>query len=285
VKIAILGAGGFLGTNLSRSLVRAGHEVDGFVLNPSKYLETEVRYKSVTELISSLDSNIGEYDVTINLAAKRSTSANPISEISVNEFTFDIPKQFLLKTAKPGTLVVNASTYIQNYGGIEGKTIDSYGSAKQRLTRFLAEESNGLEIRVLDLFFFTIYGNGDRPTHLLPALLNAAKNDIEIDLTPGNQLINLIFVSDAVENIMKSIEYSLNEPYLRYSMWKPEYITVRELVSELEIILGKKLKCNWGSRQYSGHEMLSPWDSSMEVLPWFETKINLLSGVSKLLST
>ena len=35
MKISILGAGGFLGQNLARRLVRDGHQVVGYVLNPS----------------------------------------------------------------------------------------------------------------------------------------------------------------------------------------------------------------------------------------------------------
>ena len=117
MKIAILGARGFLGRKLSRLLVAQGHEVVGYVLNPFPESNSGFECKSVSELLASPLDSKSPYDVSINLAARRSTRNQQFTEDEVNEFTFRIPKEFILRTTGPQSIVLNASTYIQNFSG------------------------------------------------------------------------------------------------------------------------------------------------------------------------
>ena len=205
MRIAILGARGFLGQNLGRLLVAQGHEVVGFVLNPELEKDMEFECLSVTELLSSPITSKSSYDVTINLAARRSTRNQQFTEDEVNEFTYEIPKEFIMRTAGSQTIVLNASTYIQNFAGETSRTVDSYGAAKEKLSQFLEIQSLVSGFRTRDLFFFTLYGIGDRPGHLVPLLLDAARTGNKIALSPGGQLMNLLYVNDAAQNILNCI--------------------------------------------------------------------------------
>ena len=281
MKIAILGARGFVGGNLGRLLISHGHDVTGYVLNPELGAKIGFECKSVYKL---LDSRIGAepgYDVTINLAARRATRAQPFSESQVNDFTYEIPKEFILKTAGPETLVLNSSTYIQNFGGETGNTVDSYGASKERLSRFLEQESFRHRFKTIDLFFFTLYGEGDRPNHLVPLLLDAAFTGKQISLSPGNQLMNLLYVEDALANIVKSIDQDRFADYQKNYVWAAEYFSVRELVERIQFSIGREIDCAWGEREYVGHEMMEPWVIPMEQLPGFIAPTLLEDGINK----
>ena len=281
MKISILGAGGFLGQNLARRLVADGHQVVGYVLNPSR-IDFGFECQSVFSLLNSSTILAPNFDITINLAARRSTKSAPISDDQVDEFTYQIPKEFLLKTGLENTLVINMSTYIQNYAGESGRTVDSYGAAKEKLSKFLESHSKVREFKVRDLFFFTLYGIGDRPNHLVPLLLNAARSGNKIELSPGHQLMNLLYVEDAVQNILNCISLESQPCYSKNYVWAESYFTVKQLVSIIESTIGEKINCDWGSREYAGHEMMNPWPIPMQQLTNFVAPTALVDGISKI---
>lgn len=280
MKIAILGAHGFLGQKLSRLLVAQGHEVVGYVLNAFPENNSGFECKSVSELLTSpLDRRLS-YDVSINLAARRSTKNQLFTEDEVNEFTFRIPKEFILRTTSPHSIVINVSTYIQNFTGKIGRTVDSYGAAKQKLSQFLEYESAVRGIKTSDLFFFTLYGIADRSSRLVPLLLDAARSGNEIALSPGHQLMNLLYVDDAAQNILNCISPKEPMAYQKSYVWDQEYFSVRELVTRIEESVGRKINCSWGSRDYAGHEMMSPWPIPMNQLSGFTASTKLEHGIA-----
>lgn len=279
MKIAILGAHGFLGQKLCPALIAQGHEITGYVLNPEQVIAGEFEYKSVRELFTGPISGASPYDVTINLAARRSTRNQPFTESQVHEFTYEIPKEFILRTSNPQTIVVNASTYIQNFEGQTGQTVDSYGAAKEELSQFLEKESGLNRFKTRDLFFFTLYGIGDRPGHLVPLLLDAAKSGGAITLSPGHQLMNLLYINDAVQNILECISQTPHSSYSKNYVWSDEYFSVRELVARIESTIDLEINATWGGREYVGHEMMQPWPIPMMQLPNFAAPTNLEKGI------
>lgn len=282
MRIAILGALGFLGRELSQSLAGQGHEVTGFVLHPPPIQPESFLCRTISSLKGRETSPEDNFDVVVNLAARRSTKSNPLSEAMVHEFTFDIPKDFILRASSTRTLVLNASTYIQNFNGVDGNTVDSYGAAKQELTRFLMDESEVRGFRTLDLYLFTIYGIGDRPNHLVPSLISAAKKGEGISLSPGHQLMNLIHVSDVVRNFTNALSTKDEFSYRRHFVWEEDYFTVRSLVSSIESIAQVSIDCLWGERTYAGHEMFEPWTIPMSQIPSFEAQVSLDQGLIEL---
>lgn len=279
LKIAILGSGGFLGRKLSTNLANFGHEVSGFVLNPQLNRALIFPEYSIYDLLGSSESNKSKFDVAINLAARRSTKASQYSQAEVEEYTFQIPYDFFIKTLNPNTLAINASTYIQNYKGISANTIDSYSHAKQKLSQSLELLAIKKNLRILDLFFFTLYGPNDRSTHLIPALLEAGKYAAEIELSPGHQLINLLYVEDAVENISRCLNFQEVEGYSKFHLWTDQLLSIREVVSKIENELKIQIACKWGSRDYTGHEMLEPWAQTTSLLPGFTAHTSFEQGI------
>ena len=282
MRIGILGASGFLGGALSRFLADKGHDVVGFVFNPSLTREDGISYLSVANLISRSAPDELNFDVVINVAARRSTRSAPLSDEEVRHFTFEIPKDVIKATASEKTLVINASTYIQNFEGESGRTVDSYGAAKEELSSFLQSNSELKSFRTLDLFLFTIFGPGDRPTHLVPSLLQAAKTGEPISLSPGHQLMNLIYVDDVVRNLSNALNFTSHDKYQKHYLWGDSYFSVRELVSTIEKTIQSPIKCEWSSRDYAGHEMHKVWPIPMTQLPNFEERIDLEEGIRML---
>jgi nucleoside-diphosphate-sugar epimerase len=241
LRIAVLGAHGFLGRHLCKKLESDGHEVVKFVLTPPEN-SSKIEYRSVIDLIHTKSKIEIDFDATINLAARRSTSDRSLTDDEVFKYTYEIPRDFLLRTASKNTLVVNASTYIQNFEGQTGRTVDSYGAAKEKLSKELEHLSHFRGFSTTDLFFFTLYGEGDKKNHLIPTLLESARSKNKVKLSLGDQLINLIYVDDAVANITQSLSLASEKRYLKYYVWDENYITVKELVRRIELEINQEIK-------------------------------------------
>ena len=282
MRIGILGASGFLGGALSKFLAHGGHDVVGFVFKPSLALQEGISYLSVADLISRNAPEELNFDAIINVAARRSTRTTPLSDEEVRRYTYEIPRDVIESTASVKTLVINASTYIQNFEGESGRTVDSYGAAKEELTSFLQSNSELKSFRTLDLFLFTIFGPGDRPAHLVPSLLQAAKTGGARSLSPGHQLMNLIYVDDVVRNISNALTFTSSDRYKKHYLWSDDYFSVRELVATIEKTIQLPINCEWGGRDYAGHEMHKVWPIPMSQLPNFEERISLVEGIRTL---
>ena len=83
MRVAILGALGFLGRNLAHSLAMQGHEVTGFVLHTPAVQPAGFLCLPISALTEGNISGTERFDVVINLAARRSTKSNPLTESKV----------------------------------------------------------------------------------------------------------------------------------------------------------------------------------------------------------
>ena len=191
MKILIVGGSGFLGQKIICRLSKDEHDLYAAVRSmPSKRIPG-CKYISINKLTSESVKGAQPFEVIINAAMKRSSRDAPIGNSALRQLNCDIPLGIIRTYSNHKTLVINTSTYTQNYGGVKGRTIEGYGTNKELLSRALEEDSLNARYRTLDLYLFTLYGPGDRSTHLVPVLLTAIKKDSPVSLSGGDQLINL----------------------------------------------------------------------------------------------
>ena len=281
MKILIVGGSGFLGQKIICRLLKDEHDLYAAVRSMPNRRILGCKYLLVNELISESVNSTQPFEVIINTAMKRSSRDVPIVDSALRQLNFDIPLGIIRTYSNHKTLVINTSTYIQNYGGVKGRTIEEYGKNKELLSRALQEDSLNGRYRTLDVYLFTVYGPGDRSTHLVPILLTAIKKDLPVSLSGGDQLINLLHVDDALDAIL-SVLNSGSKGYSAYHLWEPKYITVKELVSSIEKYNGGRLQVAWGVIPYEGHEMFQPWSIPLEKFPSFVQKISLPEGLKSM---
>jgi nucleoside-diphosphate-sugar epimerase len=280
MKVLVVGGNGFLGKRLIESLVRMNAETSSIVRSTSNAQVEGCHYVLVDQIINMRHRDLPKFDVIINVAMKRSSRALPVSDQIVEQLNFKIPLELIRRAALDSTLLINTSTYIQNFQGIRGETVESYGASKQLLTEAIEQDALKGFYNVIDLFLFTLFGPNDRSTHLIPSIFSALKNNSDLALTGGDQLLNLLYLEDAVDSIMNAVNH-FHPGYNPYHLWQPKYLTVKELVVSIEELVGKELKEKWGSISYSGHEMFEPWAIPFQQFPAMKSDTTLLEGLRK----
>jgi nucleoside-diphosphate-sugar epimerase len=277
MRILVIGGFGFLGRRVIERLVQLEYEVSAAVRSYSNEFIENCKYVLVDELLKETDQH---FDVIINVAMKRSTRHARVTDDELSELNFQIPLGIITQLSTKETLVINTSTYIQNFKGTKGSTVDGYGYYKERLSQSLATEADESKFSVVDLYLFTLYGPGDRKTHLVPTLLSALKTGGGVSLSEGKQLINLLYIDDAVESIVTTIE-SKFVGYSSYRLWEASYQTVENLVSTMENIFMRKLDVAWGAVPYNGHEMFEAWEFPLKKFPGLKFDYSLAVGLKE----
>ena len=280
MKVLVVGGNGFLGKRLIESLIRMNVETSSIVRSTSNAQVERCHYVLVDQIINMRHQDLPKFNVIINVAMKRSSRTLPVSDQMVEQLNFKIPLEIIRRTALDSTLLINTSTYIQNFQGIRGETVESYGASKQLLTEAIEQDALKGFYHVIDLFLFTLFGPNDRPTHLIPSIFSALKNNSVLALTGGDQLLNLLYLEDAVDSITNAVNH-FHPGYNPYHLWQPKYLTVKELVVTMEELVGKKLQAKWGSISYSGHEMFEPWAIPFQQFPAMKSDTTLLEGLRK----
>ena len=280
MKILVVGGGGFLGRKILERLAATENQLYALVLREPLSPVPDCQYILVADY-SQDHGFIGlTFDVIINVAMKRPTKINPLSDDELEISNYRTPLEVIRNKSTKDTLVINTSTYIQNYEGKIGNTVEKYGASKELLSKSLRSDAELGQYKVVDLFLFTLYGPGDRENHLVPLLLSLIHQPARLELSEGNQLINFLYVDDAVDNIVNAL--LLNAPgYNPYCLWNDDYVTVKQLVSTIENVFKVDLPVEWGAKDYAGHEMFTPWERPFIQVPNMISRTTLEMGLCR----
>jgi nucleoside-diphosphate-sugar epimerase len=278
MRVLIIGGNGFLGRVVVNKLIATGHQVVVATTYPPTNGIRGCKYFSSSDLLKSPTEFLEKYEVIVNLAMKRSRKSAPVSYPDLYLSNLELPLAIINKFADPSTFVINASTYIQESAGFKGEVLEDYSSTKELLSKELNSAALHGSFTVCDLYFFTLYGAEDREFHLVPSLLRAAKMSKIIRLSGGDQLINLVYVDDAADIILRAISRERTQ-YERFACWEPKYQTIRELVSEIELSIGLPIYADWGAIPYNGHEMFEQWEVPLNKFPESLERTSLADGI------
>lgn len=290
-KALITGGTGFIGSNLCRRLLKEGWEI--FLITKKEFgYDNIIDIKEKLEIYEYEDnfSELMEYvkrveaDVVFHLASTIITEhkARDIHKILQGNITFGTEILEAMKYSNT-KLLINTGTYWQHYNNEEYNPVDLYAATKeafQNIIKYYVEVEN---IRCITLKLFDTYGENDKRPKLINLLNKFADEETELNMSPGEQILDLVHVEDIVEAYVVAYENLNKDLYLRdekYAVATEERYQLKEIIQLFEEISNKKLKISWGGREYRNREVMIPW-SKYEILPNWNFKISLEQGLRK----
>jgi nucleoside-diphosphate-sugar epimerase len=223
VRVALIGAAGFIGRWVSRMLTAAG-----------AHLHTNIRSRSGATVLAAYDvaCECVVFDVTdtrrlwdwlssirpavvFNLAGygvRRLERDEHISWRVNASFISDLcaAVETCCDPGWPGQALIHAGSALE-YGAIGGDLSEElapnpttlYGRSKLAGSLNLQRECHRLGIHGLTARLFTVYGPGEPCGRLLPLLLEAARTRTHIALTAGTQRRDFTYVEDVAEGLLR----------------------------------------------------------------------------------
>lgn len=266
-RAVVTGATGFIGRQMCATLSAAGTPVlaicrassDPAVVRALAAFR-EVAVLSLDDADDPLHLGLRSTDVVFHLATyfrARHVTNDLVPMIRTNvEFSTKVADE----AAMAGARFVNASTVWLHHGSAAYDPVSLYAATKRAFEDVLQYYVSVHGLRAVSLELCDIYGNGDRRGKLLSALIGAAWSGDQFPLSEGTQLIDLCHVDDAVQGLLVAADNaSASGELVRRSLSGGEIMSIRELVSLVELVGGRPVQANWGAIPSRQREMHVPW--------------------------
>lgn len=259
--VLITGATGFVGAHLTKYLVDAGYIVHAIVrpvsdISGLKALKQEQlrihiydsqhHFKEIFEEISEREKPRLVYHLASMVVG--APAVERIGELIQSNITFGVD---LLEAMKAYGIrnLVNTGTSWQHYENALYNPVNLYAATKQAFQDIEVYYEQACGFKVINLHLFDNYGPGDKRKKLLNLLKDAGERGTVLQMTPGEQLIDLVYIDDLVRAFVLAGEYLLQQQYDycgTYAVSSGRPIALRNLVEVIQKIMSKEINIKWG---------------------------------------
>jgi nucleoside-diphosphate-sugar epimerase len=286
--IIVTGATGFIGSNLTLSLIDKGFDVhilsrqesDLSILSKHEGNFTNHVYDGSIQKLKQTFKEVKPTHVfhlaSLFLAKHDDSNISNLLESNII-FSTHIVEAMASNDVK---YLINTGTSWQHFEDCEYNPVNLYAATKQSFETILEFYIQTSKIKVITLKLFDTYGANDPRKKILSLLGDYSKSGETLLMSPGEQIIDLVHIDD----VIKAFELSYNtilhqtENHMQYGISSNHPISLKDLVLIFEETLNVKVKIDWGKREYRQREVMVPWTRSSR-LPGWKNDINLKEGL------
>lgn len=286
-RALVTGATGFVGGHLVARLVSDGWEVHALVREPlhRPLLAAGVRTLPYDGTYASARSAVAaaEPDVALHLASLFLSEHVPQDVDSLIAANVLLGTQLLEACAVQSVRgVVSTGTSWQHFDGQGYRPVNLYAATKEAFDAIVAYFADARALAVVTLRLFDSYGPGDRRRKLLALLRDAAQSGTPLAMSPGEQLIDLVYVDDIVEGLVIAAERVLDADggHEIFGLSSGAPVSLRALVDVVGEVLGRSIEVDWGGRPYRPREVMTPW-TPPRALPGWQPGVGLREGLAR----
>lgn len=297
-RILITGANGFTGSYLSRALLqnpeydisivkRKNSDISGIknILNKIKVYDINSSFNLIYSIIKK-----EKPDLVIHLAATypRTETKKDIDLMLSSNIVFgtkllnamalnNIPK--LLNTGSSleffnGPPIYNPATF--------------YSTSKRAFQDIIEYYIRTYNLKVVTLLPYNTYGPYDKRNNFFSLLKNCLLKQKKIELTPGEQKIDLLFIEDLISAYLQAIKYLLqkkSDDHEKIFIGSGKAVRLKEVVNMYKKISGKNIPVVFGAIPYRRREIMFAQAELKEAarkLKW-KPKFSLYEGIERTL--
>ncbi|MDR6878741.1 NAD-dependent epimerase/dehydratase family protein [Bacillus sp. 3255] len=272
MKAIVTGVAGFIGSTLAQKLLSEGYSVTG-IDSITDYYSAEIKTRNLLKNVGHPNFNFidkcilelnwkelyEKHDYVFHLAGQPGVRASWGTTFTVYTKNNIEATQYMLQQAIGADRLkkfVFASTS-SIYGDAEQfptnekmipKPVSPYGVTKLAAENLCYLYYRNFNIPTVALRFFTVYGPGQRPDMAFQLIFSALKSDREFTIYgDGKQTRDFTFVEDIVQGNYLAALHGV--PGEVYNLGGGTRVSMLDVINQVELITGKKLKLKFGDKQ------------------------------------
>jgi len=249
-KAVITGATGYIGSHLLKYLLSQNWDV-------SIIAQAEFGYENIKEQKNQV--KIIDYDGNIQTLISFFNEENPdvVFHLAAAVITNYIPEQLptliqsnvrfgteILEAMKYSTtrFFINTGSYWQNCNSDIYSPVDLYAATKEAFEKILQYYVEACDFHSITLRLYDVYGEDDKRPKLLNLLYQIAGTEQFIDISPGEQLLDMVHISDVCSAYLKAYEILIADNEIKhkiYRVYTRNRIMLKEMITLFQTVLHK----------------------------------------------
>jgi UDP-glucuronate 4-epimerase len=310
IRILLTGAAGFIGSNLTDSLLKSGNEVLG-IDNFDSYYERTIKESNIRAALQNSDYSFNEGDIRdssflntclevfkpeliIHLAAKagvRPSLSNPQEYYDVNVMgTLNILEAMRKNKVTKMIFASSSSVYGNNIkvpfseSDVVDNPISPYAASKKAGELLCHTYHHLYNFDIFCLRFFTVYGPRQRPDLAIHKFTKAILKDEPIILFgDGSSRRDYTYIDDIVQGINGAI---LNiKGFEIFNLGESQTISLKNLVEVIEKYCEKKAKLTYKPMQEGDVFQTYADISKAKDKLGYNPQVNIDTGIKKFIQS
>lgn len=289
----ITGGTGFIGSQVARQLVKNGWNVQVITRPKSDLSQLDGILESLTihehdgtteRMFSILQT--AKPDIVFHLASLNKSNHTSDDVVHMLNSNIVFSTQLVEAMLDSGVhYLVNTGTCLQHFENRDYSPTCLYAATKQAFQDIVTFYAETTPLQAVTLKLSNSYGPNDIRPRIISLLQKTAKSNETLRLSPGEQLLDLVYIDDIVDAYLIAADALLTGQIgnnQAYTITSQNPIRLKDLVKVFEKLIGTQLPIDWGARPYYSRETMIPWNIGNR-LPNWEAKIGFEEGINRLL--
>jgi len=286
-KIILTGATGYIGRKLLSRLLERGHSVSVVVREKSPRLSSlpadieKIFYDGTfNSLLDGMKDK--ESGLVIHVASLFLTQHKPEDIGNLIDSNIKFPCHILEAMLACGlTEIINTGTSWQHYENGDYNPVNLYAASKQAFLDMLKFYQEAHQFKAITLELFDTFGPDDERKKLFHLLQEVAKTGKTLKMSPGQQLLDIVYIDDVLNAYEIAIKQS-GKLVGTFTVASGQLHNLQEIVAIYSRISHKKLNIEFSALPYRLREVMKPWEHHRN-LPGWTCKLSLEEGIKKIL--
>ena len=281
--VLITGINGFLGSHLAKHL-SLKYKIIGLANSPENlYRLGDYDFQVVKSTDENITNIFEEHNIfaVLHAATTYKKSGESIQRLLTSNLILPI-KLFELANANGVSFFLNTDTFF-NFSNSKYNYLSEYTLSKSHVLDWLRTIKG--KCTLVNMKLYHMYGPMDAPTKFVNTVISKIKENREyIDLTPGNQKRDFIYIQDvcsAYQVVLKDFEPEEGVDY-DFEIGTGKSIPIADFVRKIKSILGSSTDLRFGALTHRDNEIMDAManNKTLSKLGW-KVQFSLEEGLIK----